>query len=154
LQGVVPVAYLPNYDMELAKLLCAGADVWLNTPLPPMEASGTSGMKAAVNGVPCLSVLDGWWIQGHVEGVTGWAIGGEIEEPNLAAKDRDERDATALYDKLADLVLPCFYQNRQGYLEIMGFCIAVNGSFFNTHRMLGQYVVNAYGLSGFFSQRD
>ena len=65
------VVYLANYDMDLGKLLCAGADVWLNTPMPPQEASGTCGMQAALNGVPCLSVLDGWWIEGHIEDVTG-----------------------------------------------------------------------------------
>lgn len=154
LRGVVTVAYLANYDMELAKLLCAGVDVWLNSPLPPMEASGTSGMKAAVNGVPSLSILDGWWIEGHVEGVTGWAIGGEIEEKNMPARDLDDRDAAALYAKLADVLLPCFSQNHQRYVEIMRYCIAMNGSFFNTHRMLGQYIVNAYRLSGRFLRSD
>jgi starch phosphorylase len=154
LRGVVPVAYLANYDMELAKLLCAGVDVWLNSPLPPMEASGTSGMKAAVNAVPSLSILDGWWIEGHVEGVTGWSIGGDIEEQNSPARDLDDRDAAALCIKLANVVLPCFYQNHQRYVEIMRFCIAMNGSFFNTHRMLGQYIVNAYRLSGRFLQSD
>jgi starch phosphorylase len=89
----VPVVYLPDYDMALARSLAAGADVWINTPLPPLEASGTSGMKAAFNGVPSLSVLDGWWIEGCVEGVTGWAID----------------DAATLYDKLEHVVLPLYY---------------------------------------------
>ena len=71
LRDVLKIVYLENYDMDLARTLCAGVDVWLNTPERPLEASGTSGMKAALNGVPSLSVLDGWWIEGHVEGVTG-----------------------------------------------------------------------------------
>src|SRR5215212_7792575 len=79
LGGRVSVAYLENYDVSLAKLLVGGA-IWLNTPQRPLEASGTSGMKAAHNGVPSLSVLDGWWIEGHIEGVTGWSIGPSPEE--------------------------------------------------------------------------
>jgi glucan phosphorylase len=94
LEGSVPVIYLENYDVELARLMCAGVDVWLNTSLPPMEASGTSGMKAAVSGVPSLSVLDGWWIEGHVEDVTGWAIGDGTE-----SVDRSSADADSLYRK-------------------------------------------------------
>jgi starch phosphorylase len=75
LRNDIRIGYLVRYDMELAKLLTAGTDVWLNTPEPPLEASGTSGMKAALNGLPSLSVLDGWWIEGCIEGVTGWSIG-------------------------------------------------------------------------------
>ena len=94
----VRVAYLENYDMELARDLTSGVDVWLNTPEPPLEASGTSGMKAALNGVPSLSVLDGWWIEGHIEGITGWSIG----EAGRGAEDRGDRtkDAACLYEKL------------------------------------------------------
>ena len=77
LQDSVRVVYMENYEMDLARLLCAGVDLWLNTPQRPLEASGTSEMKAALNGVPSLSVMDGWWIEGHVEGVTGWAIESE-----------------------------------------------------------------------------
>jgi starch phosphorylase len=144
LRGQVPVVYLENYDMTVAKLLCAGADVWLNTPLPPMEASGTSGMKAAVNGVPSLSVLDGWWIEGHIEGVTGWAIGDRIE-PSLETKESmDERHAAALYEKLETQVLPCYYQARERFIEIMRAAIAHNGSFFSAQRMVWQYLHNAY----------
>jgi len=118
--------------------MTAGADVWLNTPQPPMEASGTSGMKAAVNGVPSLSVLDGWWIEGCIEGVTGWSIG-----PPDGKADRGD-DAVALYDKLERIVIPMFYRHRDDYLDIMRHAIALNGSFFNTHRMLQQYVLKAY----------
>ena len=79
----VKVVYLENYDMALGKIICAGVDLWLNTPLRPQEASGTSGMKAALNGVPSLSVLDGWWIEGHVENVTGWSIGNDSATPGI-----------------------------------------------------------------------
>lgn len=146
LRGHVPVVYLRNYDMVLGKLLCAGADVWLNTPLPPHEASGTSGMKAAMNGVPSLSVLDGWWIEGHIEGVTGWSIGDQVESCLEPKAGMDSCHAAALYDKLEQHVVPCFYQDRDRFIEIMRHTIAVNGSFFNTHRMLAQYMNNAYSV--------
>ncbi len=146
LHGHVPVVYLPNYDMVLAKLLCAGVDVWLNTPLPPHEASGTSGMKAAMNGVPSFSVLDGWWIEGHIEGVTGWSIGDRVEACLEPSSGMDACHAAALYDKLEQKVLTCFYQDRDRFIEMMRQTIAVNGSFFNTHRMLAQYVNNAYSV--------
>ena len=148
LRDNIRVAYLTNYDMTLAKLLCAGVDLWLNTPLPPMEASGTSGMKAAVNGVPSLSVLDGWWIEGHVEAVTGWSIGDRTDtclEPNGGM---DVCHAAALYDKLEQKVLPCFDKDRERFLEIMRQSIALNGGFFNTQRMMAQYLHNAYRLVG------
>ena len=153
LHGHVPVVYLPNYDMVLAKLLCAGADVWLNTPLPPHEASGTSGMKAAMNGVPSLSVLDGWWIEGHIEGITGWSIGDRVEACLEPSGGMDACHASALYDKLERKVLTCFYKDRDRFSEMMRQTIAVNGSFFNTHRMLAQYVNNAYSaLDEYFSK--
>ena len=102
-----------------------------------MEASGTSGMKAALNGVPSLSVLDGWWIEGCVEGVTGWAIGGN------EASD-DAREATSLYEKLENEIMPLYYQRREEFDVIRRNCIALNGSFFNAQRMVQQYVENAY----------
>lgn len=147
LRGRVSVVYLPNYDMALAQLLCAGVDVWLNTPLPPLEASGTSGMKAAVNGVPSLSVLDGWWIEGHVEGVTGWSIGDRIEACLEPKGEMEACHAAALYDKLEKSVMPCFYRERERFIEIMRHAIAMNGAFFNTHRMVAQYVHNAYRMT-------
>jgi starch phosphorylase len=139
LKDSVRVVYLENYDMALAKLICSGVDLWLNTPQRPEEASGTSGMKAALNGVPSLSVLDGWWIEGHVEGVTGWAIGrgGDVVE-NASA------EAASLYDKLERVILPAFYGCSTAFAEVMRSAIALNGSFFNTQRMLAQYVLNAY----------
>jgi starch phosphorylase len=138
----VPVAYLEEYDMDLARLLCAGADVWLNTPLKPREASGTSGMKAALNGVPSLSILDGWWIEGHVEGVTGWSIGESWEPESDPA-----REIGALYDKLERTVIPTYYGGAGAFDRIRRACIALNGSFFNSQRMLRQYVAHAYGMS-------
>ena len=146
LKGVIPVAYLANYDMALARQVCAGVDVWLNTPIPPMEASGTSGMKAAINGVPSLSVLDGWWIEGHVEDVTGWSIGEGVDACLASASGMDACHADALYDKLAKKVAPCFYDDRSRFVGIMRHAIALNGGFFNTHRMMTQYVQNAYRL--------
>lgn len=146
LKGVIPVAYLANYDMALARQVCAGVDVWLNTPIPPMEASGTSGMKAAINGVPSLSVLDGWWIEGHVEEVTGWSIGDTVDACLASASGMDACHAAALYDKLATKVAPCFYDDRSRFVGIMRHAIALNGGFFNTHRMMTQYVHNAYRL--------
>ena len=146
MRGQLSVAYLPNYDMTLARLLCAGVDVWLNTPLPPMEASGTSGMKAAMNGVPSLSVLDGWWIEGHIEGVTGWSIGDKVETCLTPAPEMEACHAAALYDKLEQKVMPCFYREREGFIDIMKHTIAINGAFFNTQRMVGQYLRNAYRL--------
>ena len=125
--------------MVLGKLICAGVDVWLNTPLRPQEASGTSGMKAALNGVPSLSVLDGWWIEGHVEGVTGWSI----EAPGGAEND-STTEAVSLYDKLQHVILPLFYEDPEKFALVMRSAIAFNGSFFNTQRMISQYVRNAY----------
>lgn len=147
LKGTIPVAYLANYDMALARQVCAGVDVWLNTPIPPMEASGTSGMKAAINGVPSLSVLDGWWIEGHVEDVTGWSIGDGVDACLASASGMDACHAGALYDKLATKVAPCFYDDRSRFVGIMRHAITLNGAFFNTHRMMVQYVHNAYRLS-------
>jgi starch phosphorylase len=141
LESSIPVVFLENYDMQLARLMCAGVDIWLNTPLPPLEASGTSGMKAAVNGVPSLSILDGWWIEGHVEGVTGWSIGDGAEHA-----DRSSADAESLYLKLEDSIIPLFYRDATGFAHIMQTTMAITGSFFNTERMVDQYQTNAYSL--------
>lgn len=138
LRGLVEVVYLENYEMALAHQMVAGVDLWLNNPMKPLEASGTSGMKAAMNGVPSFSVLDGWWVEGHVEGVTGWSIGGPDAEGDPS------RDALDLYDKLERVILPLFYRLPFSYAEVMRSAIALNGSFFNTQRMVRQYVHNAY----------
>jgi len=137
LKNVLRVVYLENYDLDLARTLCAGVDLWLNTPQRPLEASGTSGMKAALNGVPSLSVLDGWWVEGHVEGVTGWAIGDD-RQADLAS------EANSLYDKLEHAILPLYYGKPDAYAEIRRSAISLNGSYFHTQRMVLQYVRNAY----------
>ena len=139
LSGSVKVVYVPDYDMRWAQLMTSGADLWLNTPHRPFEASGTSGMKAALNGVPSLSILDGWWIEGCVEGATGWAIGKEEDLP-----EDHGADASSLYDKLERVIVPLFYGHPEGFAEVMRSSIALNGSFFNTERMMEQYLANAY----------
>lgn len=141
LKDQFPIIYLENYDMKLAKLVTSGVDLWLNNPEAPLEASGTSGMKAAINGIPSLSILDGWWIEGNIEGVTGWSIG--EEHAGKQAPDR-AKDAHALYSKLEKDIIPIFYESRDRYIDVMRHAIALNASFFNTQRMLSQYVVRAY----------
>jgi starch phosphorylase len=141
LRGKLEVVYLEDYDMALARRMVAGVDLWLNTPLPPLEASGTSGMKAAMNGVPQLSVLDGWWIEGCIEGVTGWAI---ANGHDTAAGENRDADAAALYNKLETVILPLYYRDRDHWINVMKHAIGLNGSFFNTERMVDQYVRKAY----------
>jgi len=143
LGDALPVVYLEDHDMELAKCLCAGVDLWLNTPQKPQEASGTSGMKAALNGVPSLSVLDGWWIEGHTEGVTGWSIGDGWE-----AESDPSREIASLYDKLESVIVPMFYGRPEEYAMVMRSAISLNGSFFNAQRMMLQYLTNAYRALG------
>ena len=139
----VPVVYLANYDIDVARDVVAGVDLWLNTPLRPLEASGTSGMKAAHNGVPSMSTLDGWWLEGHVEGVTGWSIG---SKEVILEEEANRSDAADLYEKLERRVLPLYYADREGWMTVMRNAIALNASFFNTHRMVRQYVQHAYEL--------
>ena len=136
LAGAVPIAFVPNYDMALAQTMVAGADLWLNTPMPPLEASGTSGMKAALNGVPQLSVLDGWWVEAWEEGVTGWAIGGDGSAPADHAAD--------LYRVLEKIVLPLWYHDRPGWIRVMKGAIARTGSRFHSQRMMRRYAAEAY----------
>lgn len=146
LNNAVRLVYLEEYDIALAKQICTGVDLWLNTPQRPHEASGTSGMKAALNGVPSLSVPDGWWIEGHVEGVTGWSIG-ETE----AAESSPTLEVASLYQKLEYLIVPMWYNRPNAYATIMRYAIALNGSFFNAQRMVSQYAENAY-RSAVYSQ--
>lgn len=141
---LVRIAFLPNYDVELAASMVSGVDLWLNTPRAPLEASGTSGMKCALNGIPSLSVADGWWLEGGIEGVTGWVVRSSLNEGGVAAMDQDNADAEALYHQLESHVLPCFAHHPNRYGEIMRNAISLNGSFFNTHRMVEQYRVMAY----------
>jgi starch phosphorylase len=142
----VRLAFVENYGMQLGRLLCAGADVWLNTPIPPNEASGTSGMKAALNGVPSLSTLDGWWLEGWVQGVTGWAIdapegteGGFGEGAALG-----DGDAERLYRALETIVAPLYYKDPEAFSAVGRHAIALNASYFSAHRMVEEYVRRAY----------
>ena len=120
---------------NLGALLTAGVDVWINTPRRPYEASGTSGMKAALNGVPSLSILDGWWIEGCIEGFTGWAI-------EDGANDAEE--ANSLYHKLESAVVPLFLEAPERWARLMRNTVSINGSYFNTNRMVRQYTRNSY----------
>lgn len=129
----VPTVFLPGHDMSLAKRLVSGSDIWLNTPLPPLEASGTSGMKAALNGVINLSVRDGWWVEGCVEGVTGWGLDG-----------LDGPASHELLDKLENVVLPTYYQDRARWIAMMKHSIGKLGPLFNSQRMVRRYVSEAY----------
>jgi glycogen phosphorylase len=138
LKDIIRIVYIPNYDMRWGLLITSGTDLWLNTPQRPYEASGTSGMKAALNGVPSLSVPDGWWREGHVEGATGWDIG------NDDIPDAPAEEIASLYYKLEKIILPMFYGQKDAYAEVMRLTIALNASFFNTQRMVSQYVMNAY----------
>jgi len=143
LKGEIEIVYLENYNMEMAGKLTSGVDVWLNTPLPPYEASGTSGMKAAHNGVINFSVLDGWWIEGCVEGLTGWAIG---PSPNQMLNEQEtrKRELADLYNKLEYLIIPKFYQQRDTWIDLMKNSIGKVAYYFNTHRMMRRYATDAY----------
>ncbi len=142
LGDAVKIVYLPNYGMATGAVMMAGVDVWVNTPQPPLEASGTSGMKAALNGVPSLSILDGWWIEGHLEGITGWSIGLQVHADHESSDNA--ADAASLYDKLERVIVPAYYHDRNGWVDVMRHAMALNGSFFNTQRMVQEYVVDAY----------
>ena len=140
----VHVVFLDDYNMDLGGKITSGVDLWLNTPQFPLEASGTSGMKAALNGVPSLSILDGWWVEGHIEGVTGWSIGEPRRAAGGSAPTDNQAEAESLYSKLESVIIPMYYGERHKYLEIMQHAIAINGSFFNTQRMVQQYITDAY----------
>lgn len=139
LKDKIRIVFLKNYSMDLALKITSGVDVWLNTPLRPLEASGTSGMKAAHNGVPNFSVLDGWWIEGHIEGYSGWAIG---PSPDVPADP--DRDADDLYNKLENVIMPMFYSEKHLWVRIMQNAIGKNAYYFNSHRMMRRYVTEAY----------
>src|SRR5271154_418758 len=144
LRKAVPTVFLDNYNMDVGGKMTAGVDLWLNTPQFPLEASGTSGMKAAMNGVPSLSILDGWWVEGHIEGVTGWAVGELRRVLPMEPPSDDRAEAESLYHKLEEAILPAFYHDRRKFIEIMQHAISVNGSYFNTQRMVQEYIANAY----------
>jgi starch phosphorylase len=144
LRKTVPTVFLDNYDLDLGGKITSGVDLWLNTPQFPLEASGTSGMKAALNGVPSLSILDGWWVEGHIEGVTGWSIGEPRRVAAAGVATDNAAEAESLYSKLEGVILPLYYAERSRFLGIMQHAIAINGSFFNTQRMVQQYITDAY----------
>ena len=141
INGKVKIAFIHNYNMRIGKIMTAGSDIWLNTPRRPFEASGTSGMKAAHNGVPQFSTLDGWWLEGCIENITGWSIG---TEKTVNDSSDDNKDRNDLYHKLETWIMPKFYNDRENWIRTMRSCIAINASFFNTNRMVLQYVLNAY----------
>ncbi|MBI5849320.1 MAG: alpha-glucan family phosphorylase [Nitrospirae bacterium] len=143
LKDKIKIVYLQNYNMETALKIVSGVDVWLNTPLRPLEASGTSGMKATHNGVMNFSVLDGWWIEGHIEGFTGWSIGPAPQELTPGA-DADARDAEDLYHKLEHMLIPLYHNERHTWIRMMQNAIGKNAYYFNSHRMMRRYVTEAY----------
>jgi starch phosphorylase len=145
LKDELKIAYLENYDIDTAAKLTSGVDVWLNTPLPPLEASGTSGMKASHNGVINFSVLDGWWLEGCIEGITGWSIGPSPEE-QLNEEDRRIRELQDFYNKLLYLVVPMYYNNRDAWVDMMRKSVGKVAYYFNSHRMMRRYVTEAYML--------
>ncbi|MBI4697974.1 MAG: alpha-glucan family phosphorylase [Nitrospirae bacterium] len=143
LKGKIKIAFIQDYNMEIALRLVSGVDVWLNTPLRPLEASGTSGMKAAHNGVMNFSVLDGWWIEGHIEGYTGWSIGPATSDIRSDA-DMNRIDAEDLYHKLENIIIPAYYNDRKTWTRMMQNAIGKNAYYFNSHRMMRRYVTEAY----------
>lgn len=141
----VKVAFLENYDLELAKMLVAGCDVWLNTPRRPYEACGTSGMKAGMNGVLNFSVWDGWWLEGGIEGVNGWGIGPKPAWTDMT-ESSDEEDIEDIYGKLAYIILPMYYYHKDQWVRMMLNSIATIGPLFNTYRMVSDYICKVYHL--------
>lgn len=143
MKGKIDLVYLENYNMDVASRFIPGVDIWLNNPMRPLEASGTSGMKAALNGVPNFSVLDGWWIEGHIEGVTGWSIGPPPTEIDQEVGRADE-DLDDMYHKLSEVIIPLYYEDRSGWIKVMKNAIGKNAYYFNTHVMMRRYVTEAY----------
>jgi starch phosphorylase len=150
------VVFLENYDMTLGAALTRGCDVWLNNPRRPLEASGTSGMKAAMNGVLNLSILDGWWPEGCVHGVTGWKIGDpepgdDVVQTHYAGTEPspiDDRDRERLYQTLEREVLPTYYDDRGQWLKMMAASVAMSQWKFSSDRMVEEYVAKMYSSRG------
>jgi starch phosphorylase len=141
--GRIRMVYLQNYDMEIAKALVSGCDLWLNNARRPLEACGTSGMKAAMNGVPNISVYDGWWAEGGLEGVNGWGIGKRVPLSDIS-ETSDPEDQREIYNKLSQTILPTFYGNRERWLGMAKASIATVGPLFNSYRMVQDYLVRVY----------
>ncbi len=142
--GLAKLIFIPGYDMLIAKMMISGVHAWLNSPKRPLEASGTSGMKAALNGVPNISVMDGWWVEGYHGGQTGWKFGfeGEVDEADLSESPDSllyAEDSSSFY-KLLPEVLSMFYEDHNKYLEISINNLRLNVPIFNTHRMAAEYV--------------
>lgn len=144
LKGILRIVYLENYSPKIARLLTSGCDIWLNTPRRPLEASGTSGMKASFNGVLNFSILDGWWIEGfHKCDLAGWSIG-PMDTDNIP-DNNDQVDADDMYYKLEHEIIPMYYNNREEWVNRMKNAISL-GSYFNTHRCMDEYQKQAYKL--------
>ena len=143
LRNDIKIVYLSNYDIGMAKKLTAGCDVWLNTPLPSLEASGTSGMKAAHNGGINFSILDGWWPEGCIEGINGWSIGPHPDE-KISRKKRSQKELDDFYTKLENVILPIYYNQQDKWIEIVKNSISKIAYYFNTNRMITQYFLHAY----------
>ncbi|GAA0177884.1 alpha-glucan family phosphorylase [Clostridium sediminicola] len=136
------VIFLENYDMTIGSILTRGSDVWLNNPIIPMEASGTSGMKAAMNGVLNCSTLDGWWPEACIHGVNGWQFGNGMTKDDV--DDIDEHDSDALYDVLTKDVIPTYYYNKEKWAAMMKESIKTTKDYFGTERMLTEYYNKLY----------
>lgn len=143
IQQDIPVVYLADYSIEVSQHMTAGCDIWLNNPRRPREASGTSGMKAAVNGVLNFSILDGWWIEGYANGLTGWAIGPSADVADMESYD-DSQDVEALYQILEQEIIPIFYNDKTRWIGMMKNSISLIAPYFNTHRMLREYAAYGY----------
>lgn len=136
------VVFLENYDMTIGSMLTRGSDIWLNNPIRPMEASGTSGMKAAMNGVLNCSTLDGWWPETCIDGVNGWQFGNGMTKDDV--EDIDEHDGDALYDTLINRVIPIYYDDKEKWVDMMKESIKSTKDYFSTKRMLREYYEKLY----------
>ena len=141
---MVRVVYLENYSPLLARPLVRGSDVWLNTPLRPLEASGTSGMKAALNGVLNFSILDGWWIEGYQrDPLSGFSIGPNYD--SVAVENDDKKDIDDMYNKLQNEIIPLYYNDKKNWINRMKHAITL-GAYFNTNRCIKEYKEKAWNI--------
>ncbi len=139
----IRIVFIENFDMQKEILILAGSDLWLNTPTRPLEASGTSGIKASLNGVPSFSVYDGWWLEACNNGVNGWGIGPRPSWEDLTHSS-DEEDLADIYDKLKYIILPMFYDSYTDYVKIMKTAVSTIIPYFNSHRMVSEYITDLY----------
>lgn len=143
LANEIKIVFLENYNMNLAAKMVSGVDIWLDTPIRPYEASGTSGMKAAHNGVVNFSVLDGWWIEGWIENITGWAIGPQSQE-SLSEEETRIAEINDIYNKLYYIIVPMYYDRKDEWFKLIKNSIGMIAYYFNSHRMMRRYVIRAY----------